>query len=101
MAQNLGLRCVLVPAPSVQGVLNTSRNQNKDVYAPLYVQVRQHPPRAAAYGIGRGCGRGCGPRCHAIGPRAARRRGGLAARTAGGPAVPAVPGDTAHLADGV
>ena len=39
MAQNLDLRCVLVPAPWVLGQ-NTSRIQNKEIYATLYLQVR-------------------------------------------------------------
>ena len=37
MAQNLDLRCVLAPAPWVLGGQNTSRIQNKEVYATLHV----------------------------------------------------------------
>ena len=43
MAQNLDLRCVLVPAPRVLGGQNTSRIRNEEIYAILYLQASLIP----------------------------------------------------------
>ena len=49
MAQNLDLRCVLVPAPWVLGRgQNTSRIQNKEIYATLCLQDQARRIPAAA-----------------------------------------------------